>query len=108
MIKLIKAYDKNLKSVFGYYMAFKELSNDENRPKKEMNISFERRLIIYFKTIDNYVKASRELKALAEDGKEYDRMKQRAKTMGIGFASASHEKVLKTAESIISSSNSLN
>ena len=73
-----------------------------------MNISFKGRLIIYFTKIDDYVRASRELKALATNSKKYNRMKETTRTMGISFASISHEKVLKAGEGVISASNSLN
>jgi len=104
----LNAYDENLKEVVKHYTAFKELANDKERLKKEMNISRPSPFVIYYMNIEKYIKASRELRALTKDAKEYNSMKKKVETMGIRFASASHEKVIKASETVINTSNTLN
>ncbi|MFS4468028.1 DUF3829 domain-containing protein [Maribacter sp. 2210JD10-5] len=104
----LETYDQNLKELIAHYNAFKKLANDKDRLKREMNISRPSPFIIYYMDIDNYIKASRELRELSRNPKKYKAMKNTTESMGIGFASASHEKVTKAAEKVINSSNSLN
>jgi hypothetical protein len=103
-----EAYDKNLKEIITYYTDFKTLSNDKERLKREMNISRPAPFVIYFMNVDKYVKEARNLKELALNPKKYTAMKSKVKTMGIQYAQASHVKVTKAGEGIISSSNDLN
>lgn len=103
-----EAYDKHLKDIITHYTAFKALSKDKERLKREMNISRPAPFVIYYMKIDTYVKEARNLKELAMDEKAYKAMKTQVAQMGIQFAQASHVKVTKAGEGIISSSNDLN
>lgn len=102
------AYDNHLKDIISHYTEFKTLANDKERLKREMNISRPAPFTVYYMKIDTYVKEARNLKELAMDAKAYKAMKTQVERMGIQHAQASHVKVTKAGEGIISSSNDLN
>ncbi len=102
------SYDKNLAEMIEHYTAFKALAKDKERVKKEMNISRPSPFIILYSNLDTYVRESRNLKDLIKDPKDYAQMKSTVSRMGINFANSSHVKVIKAAEAVINTSNSLN
>lgn len=104
----IASYDQNLADVIEHYTAFKALTKDKDRLKKEMNISRPAPFVIFYSNLDTYIRESRNLKDLILDPKDYAQMKSTVSSMGINFANSSHAKVLKAAESVINTSNSLN
>ena len=103
-----ETYDKHLKDMITHYTEFKTLSKDKERLKREMNISRQAPFVMYYMEIDTYIKEARNLKEMAQDAKKYGKMKSQVAQMGIQFAQASHVKVTKAGEGIISSSNDLN
>ncbi|MBS9463792.1 DUF3829 domain-containing protein [Flagellimonas sp. 389] len=102
------AFDKDLQDLIKHYSAFKELANDKERVKAELNISRPSPFIIYYNTIDTYIRESRNFRELIDSSKKYVAMKSIVERMGLQFASSSHQKVLDAAERVINSSNSLN
>ncbi len=103
-----EAYDKSLAAVIEHYNAFKELSKDPKRLKAEMNISRPAPFVIFYSNLDTYIRESRNLKEMVKTPKDYNQMKSTVSSMGIQFASSSHAKVINAAESVITTSNSLN
>ncbi len=102
------SYDTHLAQVIEQYTAFKALAKDKERVKRELNISRPSPFIILYSNLDAYIRESRNLKNLIQDPKDYAQMKSTVSSMGINFANSSHVKVLKAAESVINTSNSLN
>jgi len=102
------AYDKHLKDIITHYTEFKTLAKDEERLKREMNISRAAPFSIYYLNIDTYIKEARNLREMIKDPKKYEDMKSNVARMGMQVAPASHIKVTAAGEKVISSSNDLN
>ncbi|WP_298486673.1 DUF3829 domain-containing protein [uncultured Maribacter sp.] len=103
----IEEFKSNLKDVINYYTAFKKLANNKAIVKEELNISRPSPFIMYYRSIDDYIKTARGFVEILEDPKEYEKIKKQLQYMKQNPTINSHEKLLKKAESVINFSNSL-
>ncbi|RKR13502.1 uncharacterized protein DUF3829 [Maribacter vaceletii] len=104
----VEDFKSNLKEAAKHYTEFKKLANNKETVKDELNISRPSPFLMYYRSIDDYIKTARGFVEILEDSKKYEKIKKQLQYMKLNPTIDSHEKLLKKAESVINFSNSLN